>query len=92
MSKRRLGGIAVTGSLALATPLAAQGVPGDGLLRGLDLRDEQRDRTFAIRHASDPAAREQVKILRSARGEPSRLALSTDSDETKESALVDRDA
>lgn len=48
--------------------------------------------TFATRHASEPATREQVRILRSARGEPSRLALSTDSGETKESALVDRDA
>ncbi|MCL4182541.1 MAG: Spy/CpxP family protein refolding chaperone [Burkholderiaceae bacterium] len=128
MNKTRLAGIAVAGSLALATPflVAAQGAPGDGprmpmrgkleqaharpahpghhgwhgeramagagFLRGLDLTEEQRDRIFAIRHASEPAIREQFKILRSARGELSRLALSTDYDEAKVKALVDRNA
>jgi Spy/CpxP family protein refolding chaperone len=69
-----------------------RGMAGAGFLRGLDLSDEQRDRIFAIRHASEPAMREQLKILRSARGELSRLALSADYDEAKVKALVDRNA
>lgn len=130
MKKTRLAGIAVAGSLALATPflVAAQGAPGEprmpmrgkleqvharhghqghhghhgwqgeratagaGFLRGLNLTEEQRDRIFAIRHASEPAMREQAKILRSARGELSRLALSADYDEAKAKALIDRNA
>lgn len=42
---------------------------GAGFLRGLDLTGEERDRIFAVRHASEPAMREQVKILCSARSE-----------------------
>lgn len=65
---------------------------GGALLRGLDLTDEQRDRIFAIRHAAEPAMRDQMKVLRGARGEFSRLALSGEYDEAKVKELADRNA
>lgn len=65
---------------------------GDGFLRGLDLSDEQRDRIFEIRHASAPKMREQAKVLREARGEFAKLALSSDYDEAKVQALAERNA
>lgn len=65
---------------------------GGAFLRGLDLTDEQRDRIFAIRHAAEPAMRDQMKVLRGARGEFSRLALSGEYDEAKVKELADRNA
>lgn len=74
-----------------------QGMHGDramggAFLRGLDLTDEQRDRIFAIRHAAEPAMRDQMKVLRGARGEFARLALSSEYDESKVKELADRNA
>ncbi|HEY0878584.1 MAG TPA: Spy/CpxP family protein refolding chaperone [Zeimonas sp.] len=65
---------------------------GDRFLRGLDLTSEQRDRIFEIRHAAAPKMREQMKVLREARGEFSKLALSSDYDEAKVRALAERNA
>lgn len=65
---------------------------GAAFLRGLDLTDEQRDRIFAIRHAAEPAMRDQMKVLRGARGEFSRLALSGEYDEAKVKEFADRNA
>lgn len=63
-----------------------------GLLRGLDLTEEQRDRIFQIRHASEPAFRDQAKALRGARGEFAKLALSSEYDEAQVKALAERTA
>lgn len=65
---------------------------GGAFLRGLDLTDEQRDRIFAIRHAAEPAMRDQMKVLRGARSEFSGLALSSEYDESKVKELADRNA
>ena len=65
---------------------------GGAFLRGLELSDEQRDRIFEIRHAMAPKMREQAKVLREARGEFSKLALSSDYDEAKVQALAERNA
>ncbi len=65
---------------------------GGAFLRGLDLTDAQRDRIFAVRHANEPAMREQGKILHATRAELSKLALSNDYDEAKAKALTDRSA
>jgi len=69
-----------------------RGMMGSGLLRGLDLTDEQRDKVFAVMHANAPAMREQGKILRATRSELSKLALSTQYDEAKARALTERAA
>jgi Spy/CpxP family protein refolding chaperone len=65
---------------------------GGAFLRGLDLTDAQRDRIIAVRHANEPAMREQGKILRATRVELSKLALSNDYDEARAKALTDRSA
>lgn len=65
---------------------------GGAFLRGLDLTEAQRDRIFAVRHANEPAMREQRKILHATRAELSKLALSNDYDEAKAKALTDRSA
>lgn len=65
---------------------------GDGFLRGLDLNEEQRDRIFEIRHAAAPKMREQAKLLREARAEFAKLALSNDYDDAKVQALAERNA
>lgn len=69
-----------------------RGMTGGAFLRGLDLTEAQRDKIFAVRHASEPAMREQGKILRATRVELSKLALSNDYDEAKARALTDRSA
>ncbi|RPH60528.1 MAG: periplasmic heavy metal sensor, partial [Burkholderiales bacterium] len=69
-----------------------RGMSGGAFLSALDLTDAQRDKVFAVMHANAPAMREQGKILRSTRGELSKLALSTDYDEAKVKALTDRSA
>jgi Spy/CpxP family protein refolding chaperone len=47
------------------------GGPGHlhGLMRALDLSDEQRDKIFDILHAQSPAARDKMKELRKGRDE-----------------------
>ncbi len=62
------------------------------MLRGLDLTDEQRDRVFAIQHANAPAMRDQAKVLRGARSEFAKLALSGEYDEAKVKEIADRNA
>ncbi len=65
---------------------------GGAFLRGIDLSDEQRDRIFEIRHVAAPKMREQAKVLREARGEFAKLALSSDYDEARVRALAERNA
>jgi len=72
--------------------MAGQRGMGNGLLRGLDLSEAQRDKVFAVMHANAPAMREQGKVLRATRGELQKLALSTDYDEAKVKALSERNA
>ncbi len=69
-----------------------RGMMGGAFLRGLDLTEAQRDKVFAVRHANEPAMREQGKILRATRAELSKLALSNDYDEARARALTDRSA
>lgn len=65
---------------------------GMGWLRGLNLTEQQRDKVFAVMHASAPALREQGKVLQQTRRELARLPLSADYDQAKARALAERHA
>ncbi len=60
-----------------------------GMLRGLNLSEEQRDKVFAVLHAQAPQLRTQAKEMRNARRELRVLTLSDGFDEARAKALSD---
>ena len=62
---------------------------GMGLLRGLDLTQEQRDQAFKIFHDQAPALRERAQAARDAREELRKLALAPSFDSAKARRLAD---
>jgi periplasmic protein CpxP/Spy len=80
ISRKVVAGFLVASSLALGVAYAAPGDfhrQGSAMmrLRGLDLTEAQRDQVFKIFHEQAPAAREQMKTIRSARRDLAQAAL-----------------
>lgn len=63
---------------------------GMGMLRGLDLTEEQRDKLFELRHAQMPAMREHHKVVRAARQGLRELASGGNYDQAKAQALAEQ--
>lgn len=63
---------------------------GEGMLRGLNLSEAQRDRVFTIMHAQAPAMREQAKQVRKARQDLQALAMAGELDDSRLRAAADQ--
>src|SRR5207302_9147588 len=93
---------ASSGALGIASAASAQdtaaghmGHHGGGPmmhLRGLNLTDAQRDQVFKIFHDQEPAVHEQMKQVRAAREELTKLATADRFDEARARQLADAQA
>jgi protein CpxP len=87
-------------ALGLAPAAHAQDMPGHGMhrgapmmiLRGLDLTQAQRDQVFQIFHDQEPAVHEQMKQVRQARADLTKLAAADNFDEARARQAADAQA